>query len=44
MEIIGTETEKNNKISTLTIDLGECKKKLKSYYEIPQNEQIYIFK
>jgi len=28
MEIIGTETEKNNKNSTLTMELGECEKKL----------------
>ena len=40
-----TNTENQKKPSNLTtIDLGECEKKLKDEYSIPENEPLYILK
>ena len=40
-----TENQKNIKSTNLTsIDLGECEKKVKDEYHIPENEPLYILK
>ena len=41
-----TENQKNNDINNnmTTIDLGECERSLRKYYNISENEILYIKK
>ena len=34
----------NSKTNTTSIDLGKCEKQLKNYYNISENESLYILK
>ena len=43
--ITTTDNQKKNENNNVTkINLGECEKRLKDYYKIPNDESLYILK